>query len=392
LDAGNTQCLEFNIHKEAFVVQFRGARPFGCASFLSIQLSESWQLSESLHICLFMENRLSAPDFLAERAHRIVFDVRSPGEFAQGHIPGALSFPLFSDEERAKVGTLYKQQGKEAALELGLKIVGPKMADFVKKARLLAPERRLAVHCWRGGQRSQSMAWLFRQAGFDVVTLEDGYKNYRRHIFDVFEKLNPAIRIVGGKTGTGKTKILRALRDLGEQIIDLEKLAHHKGSAFGFIGETSQPTVEQFENDLFEEIARLDPSRHVWIENESHSIGRVYIPEGFWRKMKAAPLFNIEIPDEARIQNLLTDYVSTDKTILETAFLKISKKLGGLQLKNALEALERDDFTTAAQIALRYYDKTYQHCLDNNRAPDIRHLKFEHGDAEKIACFLKANV
>ncbi len=339
-----------------------------------------------------MENGLSTSDFLAERTRRVVLDVRSPGEFAQGHIPGALSFPLFSDEERAQVGTFYKQKGKEIALELGLEIVGPKMADFVKKARLLAPERRLAVHCWRGGQRSQSMAWLFRQAGFDVVTLDGGYKNYRRHVLDGFETQTFDIKVIGGKTGTGKTKILHALRDLGEQIIDLEKLAHHKGSAFGSIGETLQPTVEQFENDLFEEIARLDSSRYVWIENESHSIGRVYVPEGFWRKMKVAPLFNIEIPDEARIQNLLTDYVLTDKADLETAFLKISKKLGGLQLKTALEALERDDFTTAAQIALRYYDKTYQHCLDNNSTPDIRHLKFEHGDAEKIACFLKANV
>lgn len=335
-----------------------------------------------------MESRLSAPDFLAERAARVVLDVRSPGEYAQGHIPGAVSFPLFSDEERAQVGIFYKQKSKEAALELGLEIVGPKMAGFVRRAGELAPERRLAVHCWRGGQRSGSMAWLLRQAGFDVVTLEGGYKNYRRHVLDSFGNWNLKIMVVGGKTGTGKTKILHALRDLGEQIIDLEKLAHHKGSAFGFIGEAPQPTVEQFENDLFDALLALAPTQRVWIENESRSIGRVYVPEGFWASMKNAPLLNIEIPDEARVQNLLADYVSTDKAALETAFRKIDKKLGGQHLKAALEALAGDDFATAARIALHYYDKTYQHCLDTNPSPDIRYLKFEYGKPEKIARFL----
>lgn len=339
-----------------------------------------------------MENRLSAPEFLAERDRRVLLDVRSPGEYAQGHIPGAVSFPLFTDEERVRVGTLYKQNGKESALELGLGIVGPKMADFVQKARALAPEKRLAVHCWRGGQRSQSMAWLLRQAGFDVVTLEGGYKAYRQYVLDNIGNWKLDILVVGGKTGTGKTKILRALQAMGEQIIDLEQMAHHKGSAFGFIGEAPQPTVEQFENDLFEAISRLDPARRVWIENESRSIGRVYIPDGFWKKMKSTPLLNIEIPDEARIQNLLADYVLTDKTDLEAAFRKIDKKLGGQHLKAAIEALYRDDFATAARIALRYYDKTYQHCLDTNPSPDIRNLTFGDGDPEIIARFLKTII
>jgi len=349
-----------------------------------------------------MENRLSASDFLAEKTRRILLDVRSPGEYAQGHIPGAMSFPLFNDEERAQVGICYKQKGSEAAFELGLEIVGPKMAGFVQQAKTLAPSRRLALHCWRGGQRSQSMAWLLRQAGFDVVTLEGGYKNYRRYVLEEIGNCPPGqtasrtgkleIRVIGGKTGAGKTKILRALCALGEQIIDLEKLARHKGSAFGFIGEAEQPTVEQFENDLFEAISNLDPSRRVWLENESRSIGRVYVPEGFWQKMKAAPLLNVEIPDDIRVQNLLADYAFTDKADLESAFLKIDKKLGGLQLKTALEALEQNDFAAAARIALNYYDKTYQHCLDTNPSPDIRHFAFEHGEPEKIACFLKTNV
>jgi len=268
---------------------------------------------------------------------------------------------------------------------LGLRIVGPKMEGFVRQAQKLAPERRLAVHCWRGGQRSQSMAWLFRQAGFDVVTLDGGYKQYRQHILTRFENATLPMIVLGGKTGTGKTKILHALRDFGEQIIDLEAIAHHKGSAFGSIGEQPQPTVEQFENDLFACISQLDPERPTWIENESRSIGRVFVPEGFWNQMRRSPLYNVEVPQASRIQNLVSDYVGISVEELELTFWRIEKKIGGQQLKTALEALQRGDYAAAAEIALHYYDKTYRYGLENNPSPDIRMLPFEHGDAEKIA-------
>lgn len=335
---------------------------------------------------------MNVQEFLQECENRVLLDVRSPGEFVQGHIPGAISFPLFTDAERALVGTCYKQKGKEQALELGLELVGPKMAGFIREARTLAPHRQLAVHCWRGGQRSGSMAWLFRQAGFDVLTLQGGYKNYRRWVLDGFENVPLSLRIVGGRTGVGKTKILRELAQQGEQIVDLEHLAHHKGSAFGSIGESEQPTVEQFENDLFKALTDLDPTRRVWLENESHSIGRVYIPMPFWKKMRTSMLFNIEVPEQARIDNLLKDYVLTDKSDLEAAFLRIQKKLGGQHLKTALDALASDDFGTAARIALHYYDKTYQHGLETNPSPDIRMLTYDHGDLTEIASNLRGLV
>lgn len=314
-----------------------------------------------------------------------LLDVRSPGEFTHGHIPGAISFPLFSDEERAAVGTVYKQVGKEEAMALGLRFVGPKLETFVREATIIAPGRKLRVHCWRGGQRSGSMAWLFRQAGFEVETLQGGYKSYRHFVLDGFQNTTIKLVVLGGQTGSGKTKILKALPEFGEQIIDLEGLAHHKGSAFGFIGELPQPTVEQFENNLFEQISAMDTTRRVWVENESHSIGRIFIPEEFWSKMKVAPLVKIEIPETVRIENLLSDYVLTDRLELETAFQKIQKKLGGLQLKIALESLEKNDFATAARIALHYYDKTYQHGLDTSLSTDIKNLKFDHGDPRRIA-------
>ncbi len=327
--------------------------------------------------------RINPSEFIA--AARPILDVRSPGEYTHGHIPGAISFPLFSDEERAKVGTCYKQVSKEAALILGLEIVGPKMAGFVRAAMQLAPDRKIAVHCWRGGQRSGSMAWLFQQAGFDVVTLRGGYKAYRGCVLESFTGRQWDIRIVGGKTGSGKTKILHAMRDCGAQIIDLEGLACHKGSAFGFIGEHPQPTVEQFENELFKAFAALDPSLPVWLENESHSIGRIFIPDGLWYQMKTAPLYHIEIPQEARIGNLLEDYVIEHTNDLRHAFQKIASKLGGLRLKNALIALEEGNFAAAATIALEYYDKTYQHGLDTSLSQDIRKLQFDFGDPMQIA-------
>jgi tRNA 2-selenouridine synthase len=332
-----------------------------------------------------MQTMVTPTVFLSERVSRVVLDVRSPGEYRQGHIPGAISFPLFTDEERAAVGTMYKQVGKEEAMELGLRIVGPKMVDFVIQAKVLAPHRRLAVHCWRGGQRSGSMAWLFRQAGFEVITLEGGYKAYRHLVLDGLRETELKLIVLGGKTGSGKTKILHALRDMGAQIIDLEGLAHHKGSAFGFIGEAPQPTVEQFENALFEASLSLDQGARIWVENESRSIGRIYIPEGFWVKMKKAPLVIIEIPDAARIENLLSDYVLTDRTELETAFNKIARKLGGQHLKTALESLQAGDYAAAAQVALAYYDKTYLYGLDSSPSNDIRKVDFQHGNPKEIA-------
>jgi tRNA 2-selenouridine synthase len=324
-------------------------------------------------------------DWLNAAVQVPLLDVRSPGEFEHGHIPGAVSFPLFSDEERAEVGTVYKQVSKESAVELGLRFVGPKMEQFVLNAKQIAPEKKVLVHCWRGGQRSASMAWLLKTAGFEAEVVPGGYKSYRQMVQDGLQNTPLKLLVLGGQTGSGKTKILHKMAEYGEQVIDLEGLANHKGSAFGAIGERPQPSVEQFENDLFSKILSLDLSKRVWLENESHSIGRVFIPEGFWAKLRNAPLVNIQIPLEARINNLLEDYVLEHKQDLVNSFQKIDKKLGGLEFKKALEALENNDFATAAKIALVYYDKTYQYGLENNSAPSIQQLAFEKGDAGEIA-------
>lgn len=304
---------------------------------------------------------------------RLLIDVRSPSEYAHACMPSAVSLPLFDDEERAKVGTVYKQVSPDRALIKGLEFVGPKMAEFVKQVTKWSPNKKLIIHCWRGGKRSGSMAWLMQFAGFDVVTLEGGYKNYRQYVLEQFEKRRLNIVVIGGKTGSGKTEILKELAQRGEQVIDLEALAHHKGSAFGWIGEKVQPTVEQFENNLFEVFRKIDPERRVWIENENRSIGTVFIPQGFWNQMKNAPLIHLEIPFEKRIEHLVKVYAQNSVEDLILSFKKIESKIGHENLKKTIDLLEKGDYETAAQIALKYYDKTYKYTFDNNPAP-IKHI------------------
>ncbi|WP_416670847.1 tRNA 2-selenouridine(34) synthase MnmH [Egbenema bharatensis] len=172
----------------------------------------------------------------------IILDVRSPAEYEQGHIPGAVSFPLFSNEERAIVGTCYKQQGREQAIELGFEIAGPKCAEFVRRAKGLAPDRLVRVHCWRGGMRSEAIAWILKMAGLRVSVLEGGYKSFRRWVLSCFDQPKP-ILILGGMTGAGKTVILQELAVRGAQVLDLEALANHRGSSYGNLGLPPNPAM-----------------------------------------------------------------------------------------------------------------------------------------------------
>ncbi len=306
----------------------------------------------------------SVEGFLASRPSRVLLDVRSPAEYRSGHIPGALSLPLFSDEERAEVGTLYKQASPQLAFLRGLELAGAQLRQYVETAGQLAPQRAIALHCWRGGQRSGAMGWLLEMAGFDVMVLRGGYKAYRQFMFAQLAERPAKLIVVGGKTGTGKTSILHALRDTGQQIIDLEAIAHHKGSAFGALGEAPQPSFEHFANLLYDALARLDTQKIIWIESESKAIGKVQIPDEFWRHVCAAPMIEVHTSTEYRIANLLEVYAHFPKEQLVASFHKIAKRIGGLNLGTALDALDTDNFTRAAEIALAYYDKTYTHSLD----------------------------
>lgn len=310
-----------------------------------------------------MVKKLSIGDFLHQAQALPVIDVRSPGEFEHAHIPGAVSIPLFDNDERAQVGTKYKQAGKDSAVLLGLGMVGPKLADFVRQSRRLNPQQKeVLVHCWRGGMRSGSFAWLLDTAGLTVSTLVGGYKAYRSAVLDAFAQPRQLI-ILGGKTGSGKTDMLHELARQGEQVIDLEGLAHHKGSSYGAIGQQAQPATEHFENLIFQDWQRLDPSRRIWLEDESRNVGSCFIPMPLWQQMRAAPVAFVDVPKSVRIQRLVQEYTGIDHALLVEATERIRRRLGGKVTQDALDALANFDYATVADLTLNYYDKAYLHGL-----------------------------
>ncbi len=314
-----------------------------------------------------------------------IIDVRTPAEFELGHIIDACNIPLLSNEERAEVGTLYKQSSPEIAFDKGIELVGPKMHTFLKQARAYIGNDEAIIYCWRGGKRSQSMSWLFNMAGFRTKTVPGGYKSYRKYVTRVLGSKALKLIVVGGKTGSGKTEILHELRAQGAQVLDLEGLANHKGSAFGWIGEEQQPSVELFENQLAHQIKSFDIEKPIWVENESRMIGQIPLHSEFWSTLKESPLINISIPDEERVKHLVKIYTKDNCEDLKIGFEKIQKRLGGLRIKQALEALENNDYALAAKIALTYYDKSYTILLDKNQTEFIYKINFEHANFNKIA-------
>ena len=304
-------------------------------------------------------------DFLNTAAGPIL-DVRAPTEYAQGHIPGALSLPLFTDEERARIGTTYKQVNPDKAVLLGLDFFGPKMRVMVEQARKLAPGQEVRLHCWRGGMRSGAVQWLLELGGLKVNLLDKGYKDYRRWALAEFDRPRQ-LHILGGYTGSGKTAVLHALAAQGESVLDLEGLAHHLGSSFGALGQLPQPTQEQFENNLAAALAALPDDKPIWVEDESRNIGSLAIPGDFFAQMQAAPLLVLDVPREARVQYLAADYGRHDAGELASAVLRLRKRLGGLVTKEALGAIAENDMPRMVELVLAYYDKTYGYGLEGRK-------------------------
>ncbi len=306
-------------------------------------------------------SRLPLPDFLQGLTNAPILDARAPMEYAQGHIPGAVSFPLFSDEERARIGTTYKQVSQEKAVLLGLDFFGPKMSELVRRAQKLAPGKAVRLHCWRGGMRSGAVQWLLELAGFEVQLLDKGYKDYRRWALAQIAEPRPLL-VLGGLTGSGKTDVLRVLAT-HQPVLDLEGLACHKGSAFGNIGQPAQPTQEQFENELAWALSQLPLEKPLWLEDESRTIGSVHILPPLFAQLRAAPLLVLEVPRATRVRKLAAEYGAQDAGQLAAAILRIRKRLGGLATKEALAALADDDLEKMVSLVLDYYDKTYTHSL-----------------------------
>ena len=327
--------------------------------------------------------KIHIDQFLSLAKLHPVLDVRSPGEFAHARIPDAYSLPLFTDEERKVVGTTYKQQSREAAIKVGLDFIGPKMRSMVEEVEKLCASRGskiVLVHCWRGGMRSAGVAWLLDLYGFKVYTLVGGYKFFRRWVLEEFEKPRN-LKILGGYTGSGKTELLKQLKVTGERIVDLESIAHHKGSAFGNIGQPVQPSQEMFENllasSLYFSTATNDGTResaldngqekYLWLEDESQRIGTVNIPQPLWQQMRKADVYFLDIPFAERLKHITEEYGQLEKDKMIAAIERIQKRLGGLETKLAISFLLEDKVEDAFRILLKYYDKWYLKGLNNRK-------------------------
>lgn len=301
-----------------------------------------------------------------------IIDVRSPAEFAEDHIPGAVNCPVLSDAERARVGTLYKQDSPFAAKKLGAALVARHIAEHIE-ARFLDRPRdwKPLVYCWRGGKRSGAMSHVLRQIGWHACALEGGYKSWRRHVVAELAELprHFSFRVVTGATGSGKSRLLEALAAQGAQVLDLEALAAHKGSVLGGLPDEAQPSQKMFESRLLAVLQGLTLERPVFVEAESRRIGQLQVPDALLETMRASPCLRIEATDAARVRFLIGDY---DYFLADPAALR--EKLGCLRELQSGETLARwnalidarDWPALVAELLAQHYDPLYKRSQGKN--------------------------
>ena len=301
-----------------------------------------------------------------------IIDARSPGEFAEDRLPGAISLPVLDDEQRARVGTLYKQVSAFEAKKLGAALVSKNIARHIEQHLLDKPKTwRPLVYCWRGGQRSGAFSHILREIGWDAQRLQGGYKAWRRHVIEQLDLLPPSFRfrVVSGATGSGKSRLLEAIAARGGQVLHLEELAAHKGSVLGSLPDTPQPAQKGFESQLLAALTALDPARPVFVEAESRKIGRLQVPDALLAAIRGAPGLRIEAPLAARVDFLLHDY---DYAVADPAWLV--ERLGHLRGLQSNETLTRWQTLIAAgafpalvaELLTQHYDPLYQRSQAHN--------------------------
>lgn len=291
-------------------------------------------------------------------------DVRSPAEFAEDHVPGAMSLPVLSNAERAEVGTIYVQQDRFLARKVGAALVSRNAAAHLEGPLADRPGGwRPLVYCWRGGQRSRSFASILKEIGWRTDTIAGGYKAYRKLVVGALYEAPVAARVVlvGGGTGTAKTRLLTHIADAGGQMIDLEAMAEHRGSLFGPMGAV-QPSQKMFESRLAQALAGLDPDRPVFVEAESSKIGDIVLPPSLWKVMIAAPRYEVKAPLEARAGHLVRSYpdMTADADRLEAVLAKLVRYHGHDRV-DAWRALAAagDYARMAAELVTEHYDPKY---------------------------------
>lgn len=295
-----------------------------------------------------------------------ILDVRSPAEYADDHIPGAVSVAVLGDEERSRVGTLYKQASPFAAKKLGAALIARNIAQHLEEKFIDKPKSwRPLVYCWRGGMRSGAMAHTLAQVGWNTAQLEGGYKNYRRHVLNALEIIPGQLnfRIISGGTGSGKSHLLQALAEQGAQVLDLENLAQHRGSLLGRLPDQKQPSQKTFETRLWNVLRMFTAERPVYVEAESRKIGALNVPVALHTRIRAAHCIHIEAPLESRIELLMQDYAHfMAAPALLAERLQILTGLHSRETVNRWCAYvqENDWRTLVCELLLQHYDPAYR--------------------------------
>lgn len=311
-------------------------------------------------------------------------DVRSPGEFARESIPGAVNIPLFSDHERAMVGTMYKREGQAAAQWLGMQIVSPKMEALMEAIRQREADQGEppTIFCWRGGMRSRAMATFATFAGLRVRRLHGGYRAYRQHVLETIEpyELHVPIYLLHGMTGVGKTELLARLERKGLPVIDLERMAGHRGSVFGHIGKGKPANQKMFDARLFETLRRHQDAPFFVMEAESKRIGNAIVPSFLMQAKEQAVHIQLTAPLEVRVQRIYDEYVTpfswrsdfTEK--VEQAYSSIARRMPTEQAALLREALRVKDYRSAiASLLVYYYDPRYE----NKQSAYVKQMQYQ---------------
>jgi len=316
----------------------------------------------------------------------LLIDVRSPDEYYKGHMPNSINLPIFNNEERSIIGKKYKLFGREIAVREGFKIIENRIDKLIQKFILikdefltstrseLSNEMNIKIYCARGGMRSQSMLWLLEKFKYPCITLNGGYKTYRNWVLNCFKDKKKLI-VIGGKTGTRKTKILIKLKSLDYQILDFESLANHRGSSFGGLGMIEQPTNEQYENLISEDLNKCNNLEFIFVEAESPNIGKNRIPHELYKQMKNSQRIEIIRDEKTRIDELVNTYSKYEKNDLKESVLRISKRLGPQRTKSAIDSIDNEDWENVCKSVLDYYDRCYEHELKDKK--DVKILKME---------------
>ncbi len=301
-----------------------------------------------------------------------VIDARSPAEFAEDHLPQAISCPVLDDAQRARVGTLYKQESPFAAKKIGAALVARNIARHIEERFLDRPrEWRPLVYCWRGGQRSGAFTHILRQIGWDAQRLDGGYKSWRRHVLEQLQILPTRFnyRVVTGATGSGKSRLLEALAAQGAQVLHLEQLAAHKGSVLGAQPGVPQPTQKSFETSLYLALQDFDPARPVYVEAESRRIGLLQLPDLLLEQIRSAPSLRLEVPLAARVEFLLRDYdyFLTDPAWLIENLDRLRSLQSGETIARWIDLTQAGAFPTlVGELLEQHYDALYHRSQSRN--------------------------